>query len=60
MAGPSEQHTLEVEPDTVEQTLATNPTVATSVPSENQATALPGSYVTRSSRISKPPERVDM
>jgi len=57
------QSNIEVEPDTDEQTVvetATNPTVAISVPSENQATTLPGSYVTRSGRISKALERLDM
>ena len=60
---PAPQNNIEVEPDTVEQTVVqgtTNPTVAISAPAENQATALPGSYVTRSGRISKPPERLDM
>ena len=57
------QSNIEVKPDTDEQTVVqadTNPTVAISVPLENQATALPGSYVTRRGRIIKPPERLDI
>ena len=57
------QSNIEVKPDTDEQTVVqadTNPTVAISVPLENQATTLPGSYVTRSGRIIKPPERLDI
>lgn len=54
---------IEIEPDKDEQTVvqaATNSTVAISVPLENQAAVLPDSYVTRSGKISKPPERLDM
>jgi len=58
------QSNIEVEPDADEQTVvqaATNPTIEISAPPENQATALPDScYVTRSGRISKPPERLDI
>jgi len=57
------QSNIEVEPDTDEQTMlqaATKPTAAISFSPENQAAALPGSYVTRSGRISKPPERLDI
>ena len=57
------QSNIEVKRDTDEETVvqaATNPTVAISVPFENRAAALPGSYVTRSGRISKPPERLDI
>ena len=57
------QSNMEVKPNTDEETVvkaATNPTVAISVPFENQAAAHPGSYVTRSGRISKPPERLDI
>ena len=53
------QSNEEVEPDTDGQTMAqaaTNPTVTVSVLSENQATALPGSFVTQSVRISRPQE----
>jgi len=57
------QSNIEVKPDSNEQTVvqaATNPTIAISVPLENQATALPDSYVTRNGRISKPLERLDI
>ena len=55
------QSNIEVKSNTDEETVvqaATNPNVANSVPFENQAAALPGSYVTRSGRISKVPERL--
>jgi len=55
------QSNIEVGPDADEQTVvqaATNPTIAIAAPPENQATALPDSYVTRNGRISKPPERL--
>ena len=57
------QSSIVVKPNTDEETVvqaATNPTVAISVPLENQATALPGSDVIRSGRIIKPPERLDI
>ena len=56
------QNNIEIKPDTDEQTVeqaATNPTVAISVPPEYQAPALPDGYLSRSGRISKPPERLD-
>ena len=51
---PTPQSNTEVKPDTDEQA------VVQAAPFENQAAALPGSYVTRSGRISKPPERLDI
>ena len=46
---PAPQSNIEVKPDTDEQA------VVQDAPFENQAAAFPGSYVTRSGRISKPP-----
>ena len=51
---PAPLSNIEVKPDTDEQA------VVQDAPFENQAAALPGSYVTRSGRISKPPERLDL
>ena len=45
---------MEVKPDTDEQA------VVPDAPFENQAAAFPGSNVTRSGRISKPPEKLDI
>ena len=57
------QSSIEVKPDTDEQTVVqanTNPTVAISVPFENQAAVLTGHYATRSGKISNPPKRLDI
>ena len=51
---PAPQSNIEVKPDTDEQA------VVQDAPFENKAAALPGSYLTWSDRISKPPERLDI